>query len=50
MSEVSSGLRALEMQELQAWHRERARRENLGVMGERPRKRLLGRRGGRPPA
>lgn len=50
MSEVSPGLRALEMRELQAWHRERGRRESLGVTWERPRRRLLGRRGDRPAA
>jgi hypothetical protein len=30
MSEMSAGLRALEMQERQAWHRERAFREHVG--------------------
>lgn len=32
MSEMSAGLRALEMQERQAWHRERAYRENGGAV------------------
>jgi hypothetical protein len=30
MSEMSAGLRSLEMLERQAWHRERAYRENHG--------------------
>ena len=32
MSEMSAGLRSLEMLERQAWHRERAHRENLGAV------------------
>ncbi|HUR14881.1 MAG TPA: hypothetical protein VM097_10365 [Mycobacteriales bacterium] len=32
MSEMSAGLRALEMQERQAWHRERAYREHSGAV------------------
>jgi hypothetical protein len=39
MSEMSAGLRALEMQERQAWHRERAYRERSGeVVGGVPRR------------
>jgi hypothetical protein len=30
MTEMSAGIRALEMHERQVWHRERAQRENLG--------------------
>jgi hypothetical protein len=30
MSEMSAGIRSLEMHERQAWHRERAYRENAG--------------------
>lgn len=32
MSEMSAGIRALEMQERQAWHRERAHRETSGAV------------------
>ena len=40
MTEMSSGLRFLEMQERQAWHRERASRERLGsVVDSAPRRR-----------
>ena len=40
MSEMSAGLRALEMQERQAWHRERAYREQSGsVVDSSPRRR-----------
>ena len=40
MSEMSAGLRALEIQERQAWHRERAQREHSGsVVDQQPRRR-----------
>ena len=40
MSEMSAGLRALEMQERQVWHRERAYREHAGsVVDSAPRRR-----------
>ena len=40
MSEMSAGIRALEMQERQAWHRERAHREQSGsVVDQLPRHR-----------
>ena len=39
MTEMSAGLRALEMQERQAWHRERAYRENGAVVDSGARRR-----------
>jgi hypothetical protein len=39
MSEMSAGLRALEMQERQAWHRARAQRENAGAVQDLGRRR-----------
>jgi hypothetical protein len=40
MSEISAGLRDLEMHERQAWHRERAHRELSGtVVDHEPRRR-----------
>jgi hypothetical protein len=39
MSEMSAGLRALEMQERQAWQRERAHRERAGeIVDSAPRR------------
>jgi hypothetical protein len=35
MTEMSAGLRALEMHERQAWHRERAHRELSGTVVDR---------------
>ncbi len=40
MSEMSAGIRALEMQERVAWHRERGHREQSGAVVEQlPRRR-----------
>jgi hypothetical protein len=50
MTEMSSGLRTVEMYERQAWHRARAQRELTGVAVDRPRRRLLRGRTGRPDA
>lgn len=42
MSEMSAGIRSLEMQERQTWHRERAHREQVGqVVESGPRLRLF---------
>jgi len=42
MSEMSSGIRALEMRERQSWHRQRAQRELVGeVLENAPRRGLL---------
>ena len=41
MSEMTSGLRALEMHERQTWHRERAQRELTGVTVDPQRRRLF---------
>lgn len=40
MSEMSAGLRALEMQERQAWHRERAYRESGAAVVDGQRRRV----------
>ena len=39
MSEMSAGLRALEMHERQTWHRERALRESTGTVQDLERRR-----------
>ncbi|MCW2599873.1 MAG: hypothetical protein JWM02_1702 [Frankiales bacterium] len=50
MTEMSSGLRALEMQERQTWHRERAQREHVGAAVDRPRRRMFPSRAARRTA
>lgn len=50
MSELSSGLWALEIHERQAFHRERAQRERGVVALDRPRRRLFRTRVTRPAA
>jgi hypothetical protein len=50
MSEMSVGLRALEMHERETFHHERARRELLGTVVDRPARRGLLRRTARPAA
>jgi hypothetical protein len=44
MSEMSAGLRVLEMHERQAWHRERAHREQSGTVLDHEPRRLSWRR------
>ena len=47
MSEMSSGIRALEMRERQTWQRQRAQRELVGEVLENPPRRRLARWGRR---